>query len=273
MAIAFTATHTKTLISPSTGTADKVYGDDYVSATSHSVAVSGLSSTSGAVLYSTDATTLAQDANFTWKPSGAAGQGLVFAAGTATTDVAAFSLTRTNNNAAVATGVKWTFTDTTSAGGFLPFQILGGNEGTTNLLNLNKSGSLALGGSISLASGTQSLSTEAGSLQLSAVSGDLILSGDNIFANAVIQIGSVSTSISELSAGLIGVGTGAAGSFAGSLKLTNTQNVGYAELDEMTAPAGAANSARLFTQDNGAGKTQLMCIFGSGAAIQVAIEV
>lgn len=47
----------------------------------------------------------------------------------------------------------------------------------------------------------------------------------------------------------------------------------YQQFAEMTAPAaGAANTVRLFAQDNGAGKTQLMAIFASGAAQQVAIE-
>ena len=55
--------------------------------------------------------------------------------------------------------------------------------------------------------------------------------------------------------------------------ISNVTHTGYAHFTEMTAPAGAANSARLFTQDNGGGKTQLMVIFGSGAAIQLAIEV
>lgn len=42
---------------------------------------------------------------------------------------------------------------------------------------------------------------------------------------------------------------------------------------EQTAPsAPSANGYRLFAQDNGAGKTQLMVIFGSGAAQQIAIE-
>jgi len=42
---------------------------------------------------------------------------------------------------------------------------------------------------------------------------------------------------------------------------------------EQTAPAApAANGYRIFAQDNGAGKTQLMVIFGSGAAQQIAIE-
>ena len=78
------------------------------------------------------------DAKFIQGPT--AGLGPAIPAGTATTDVAAHSITRTNNNAAVATGVKWTFTDTTSAAGFLPFQILGGAAGTTNLLKVSKAG-------------------------------------------------------------------------------------------------------------------------------------
>lgn len=45
-----------------------------------------------------------------------------------------------------------------------------------------------------------------------------------------------------------------------------------ANLTEMTAPTGVANVAKVFAQDNGSGKTQLMCIFGSGAAQQLAIE-
>lgn len=45
------------------------------------------------------------------------------------------------------------------------------------------------------------------------------------------------------------------------------------QFTEMTAPsAPAANKAILFAQDNGAGKTQLMAQFASGAAQQVAIE-
>lgn len=42
---------------------------------------------------------------------------------------------------------------------------------------------------------------------------------------------------------------------------------------EQTAPAAApANGYRIFAQDNGAGKTQLMVIFSSGAAQQLAIQ-
>lgn len=47
----------------------------------------------------------------------------------------------------------------------------------------------------------------------------------------------------------------------------------YLEGIEMTAPAApAANGFRLFAEDDGSGKTRLMCIFASGAAQQVAIQ-
>ena len=47
----------------------------------------------------------------------------------------------------------------------------------------------------------------------------------------------------------------------------------YIEVNEMVAPAApAANKVRVYSQDNGSGKTQLMARFATGAAVQVAIE-
>jgi hypothetical protein len=47
----------------------------------------------------------------------------------------------------------------------------------------------------------------------------------------------------------------------------------YAQLSEMTAPsAPAANGVRIYAVDNGSGKTQLMALFATGAAQQIAIE-
>jgi len=47
----------------------------------------------------------------------------------------------------------------------------------------------------------------------------------------------------------------------------------YQEMTEMTAPAApAANSVRIYAVDNGSGKTQLMALFATGAAQQIAIE-
>ncbi len=58
------------------------------------------------------------------------------------------------------------------------------------------------------------------------------------------------------------------------LVLTNPSGAGEClELLEMTAPsAGAANTARIYAEDNGSGKTRLMVRFPSGASQQIAIE-
>jgi hypothetical protein len=56
--------------------------------------------------------------------------------------------------------------------------------------------------------------------------------------------------------------------FEGNVKIDK-----YIEQTEMTAPAApAANGVRIYAVDNGAGKTQLMAIFSSGAAQQLAIQ-
>ena len=48
---------------------------------------------------------------------------------------------------------------------------------------------------------------------------------------------------------------------------------GAVQLTEMTAPAApAANNVRIYAVDNGSGKTQLMALFATGAAQQIAIE-
>ncbi len=64
---------------------------------------------------------------------------------------------------------------------------------------------------------------------------------------------------------------------AGVLKVTDgsdgTTGGGGIQFTEMTAPtAPSANNVILFSRDNGAGKTQLMALFATGAAQQVAIE-
>lgn len=80
-----------------------------------------------------------------------AGRGIHIVAGTGTTDVALLSGTQTWNNAACATGVRFSITDTTSAAGALAFQVLGGAAAATNLISVSKAGkvdapSYAVGG-------------------------------------------------------------------------------------------------------------------------------
>ncbi len=59
----------------------------------------------------------------------------------------------------------------------------------------------------------------------------------------------------------------------GTTKLWNIGATGFMETIEITAPsAPSANGVRLYAQDNGAGKTQLMALFATGVAQQIAIE-
>lgn len=218
MTISATVTHSKTLIAPDSGAEDKVYGSDYVSASSHAVAWAGLGTNQ--LLYSTDATTLAQSSGLTFD-----GSTFTIAAGTVTTDIALLSLTRTNNNAAVATGVKIVYTDTTSAAGFLPFQILGGAAATTNCLSVGKTGDLSIGGGISTI-GQISVGASAAigiwnSTNLRIPSGEYFGWSSAADNSALSDV-----NLSRLAAGSLALGTGAANSFAGSLKLTNVTAVG-----------------------------------------------
>jgi hypothetical protein len=50
-------------------------------------------------------------------------------------------------------------------------------------------------------------------------------------------------------------------------------DTGYVEFNEMTEPsAPSSNGARLYTKDNGSGKTQLCVRFNSGAVQVLATE-
>jgi hypothetical protein len=67
--------------------------------------------------------------------------------------------------------------------------------------------------------------------------------------------------------------SGLARSAAGIVRVTEGSTGGGShELLERNAPTGATDAARIYAVDNGAGNTQLMVIFASGAAHQIAIE-
>jgi len=190
------------------------------------------SGTAGRILYVAAGPVLADSANLTFGTT--AGQGVFIGAGTATTDVAALSVTRTNNNAAVATGVKFVFTDTTSAAGFLPLQILGGAAGTTNLISVGKTGNLGISGTgvnpYNLSFGDSAGIAFNGSFIWVALSGPKYVTSfkaaatgigrDSVFTwstDANDATAAVDTGISRLAAGVMGFGTGAAASVAGTL--------------------------------------------------------
>lgn len=170
---------------------------------------------------------------------GTLGAGPSITAGTATTPVHGFSVTQTGNaagaalalfsgtwnNAASDTGVKIAITDTSSAAGSLPFQVLGGAAGTTNLFYVDKNGTglFGLGAAISAAGAFQWLGR---SLMYSPSDGVVRFTNNAGTSGGTLQLGGeADSSLSRISAGVIGVGTGAAGSVAGTLQLTALMGV------------------------------------------------
>ena len=84
--------------------------------------------------------------------------------------------------------------------------------------------------------------------------------------------GTIDTAFKRNAAGVVEVNNGTAGTWR-DLKLRNLLNTEYHQMTEMTAPsAPAANSVRIYAEDNGAGKTRLMALFATGSAVQLGIE-
>lgn len=59
-----------------------------------------------------------------------------------------------------------------------------------------------------------------------------------------------------------------------TVNLPGSHSIGgnLALIEQSSGPSGTANTGKLYTEDNGAGKTRLMIQFGTGAAIQLAVE-
>ena len=96
--------------------------------------------------------------------------------------------------------------------------------------------------------------------------------GGNALGLGIVPFGGVNWTISG---GHLLAGTDNAYDI-GAVGASRPRNVfwaGYQEMSEMAAPAApAANSVRIYAEDNGSGKTRLMALFATGAAQQIAIE-
>ncbi len=224
-------------------------------------------------------------------------------AGTLTTDVKVLDLSATwNGGAVVFTGLNFTVTDTASAATSLLMDLKIGtasnlsvgknllekknstNAQTFNLYNTTD-GTNYERGFMRWNSNILEIGTEKGGTgterQMALIKGTqnyLTFNGENsaarLYANgtftvpATLHIGfteaayynNIDVSIYRVGAGLLGVRNGSTGGAA-------------LNFIEQTAPAApAANGVYIYAQDNGAGKTQLMALFASGAAQQIAIE-
>ena len=168
--------------------------------------------------------------------TGVTGAGITINAGAATTDVQALSATQTFNNAAVTfVHEKHVITDTASAAGSLALQYLGGASGTTNLMSLSKSGALTVsvltidgGAGIDFSSSTLYVRRATAAYAFKETADGMLRTTRIRWDDSIFDPGD--TSLDRISAGVLGVGTGAVGSFAGSLKLTTLTHVS-AEVD------------------------------------------
>jgi hypothetical protein len=172
-----------------------------------------------------------------------------------TTNAPALSVAQTWNAGAVTfTGMLVNITNTASAATSMvaEFQV-----GGSSVLSIRKDGvANASGYVVAGTSGVAAIGTGAGVSGLNL--GSAGVAGWTASAGAVAA---VDTSLRRTAAGVLAV------------RADSAANGGALEFLEQTAPAaGAANTVRLYAEDNGAGKTRLMAIFNSGAAQQVAIE-
>ena len=210
--------------------------------------------TSGAIPYFSNTTTLAVSAllganqvvlgggagvapftnsGFTFAATGAAGEGVAIAAGTATTDVQAISTLATWNNGGVTfTAHKYTVIETATAAGSFHSLWLGGAAGTTTYMSLGKTGTLIIPNIISVGG----LAITSGSFYASALAVQIYRDYSLGWSGTASTNGAADTSLSRISAGLIGVGTGAAASFAGRLKATSYIAAGVAIANLNAAP-------------------------------------
>ena len=137
------------------------------------------------------------------------------------------------------------------------------NSSNSTLANLNVSGNSTL--SVLAVANTATFSSNV------TISGNLNASGNSTFNNVIVA-GTASISGNSSLTGNLNVSGGS--SFGGDISVSNGINISsVAHFTEVsTVAAAAANGARLYCRDNGAGKTQLMVIFQSGAGQQIAIE-
>jgi hypothetical protein len=182
-----------------------------------------LGGAANAILYEDSLGNVASSANLTFGPT--AGQGITLNAGTATTAVSPLALTQTWNAAGTTfPGLTLTITDIASAAGSLALQILGGAAGTTNLFSLSRLGAIVTPSTVT-AVGFYLGNGSAGWY----VSNRFTFGPTGIFGWGLTNgYDTPDTCISRLAAGVIGIGTGATGSVAGTLDATLYRAAGTA---------------------------------------------
>lgn len=194
---------------------------------------------------------------------------------TVTASAPVIDLTQTWNAGAVDfVGILADFTSTASGAGSLLMDL---RVGGSSMFKVSKAGSATLAASLFLAGGIYHSSYGSmawmsdGVIRLTDNAGTsftrLCFGGTSASEPAIQKNGTALQTVYADNSNYCGLATGALDVF-GAFRMSS-----FAELTEISAPsAPAANTVRLYAEDNGAGKTRLMCLFQSGVAQQVAIE-
>jgi hypothetical protein len=164
--------------------------------------------------------------------------------------------------------VSWEIGASQYTGGslsFTPSTTVGGTTFTTPVMNLSSTG-LAVTGALSASSDIRASGTSAANY-----TNTLVMDQASANSSRLLAFGSDGTTQGSLS--ILNIANDGSPATTHTFSSTGLAVTGVYEGAEQTAPsAPAANRYRIFAQDNGAGKTQLMVIFASGAAQQIAIE-
>lgn len=191
----------------------------------------------------------ANDTKIEFAPT--AGKGPAITAGTAVSDVQSLSTTQTWNASGVTfTGHKYTVTDTASASGSLHSQWLGGAAGTTTLMSLSRLGRITVNNGVR--TGVESGGN--GTVDITGYSADIGF-GSNValrWESTATITGANDTGLSRISAGVVGVGTGAAASTAGTLELKEVRSTTTKTLTDNTI---ATFATQTLGNDTGGGGT------------------
>jgi len=176
-----------------------------------------------------------------------------------------------NSAGTTCRGMEVAITDTACASDSTLFRLLAGAAGTAEKFAVDKDGGLLLNGSptavIQRRTDINQILFHGNSTNSTGIGSSAINPGIN-FGQAAGVFWTNDIPASGPDIWLHRVTTSILG-----LKASSATTGAALEMHEMTAPAApSSNRARIYAEDNGAGKTRLMVCFPSGAAQQIAIE-
>jgi len=175
------------------------------------------------------------------------------------------NVAQTWNTSGTPTAVKLNVTDTASNAASLLMDL---QVGGTSKFSVDKSGKVTFTTTGNLYATSSNISIVDGSsvaqinFNTQSANGLRVASDRPIgFTSGSANGSAPDVTLRRVAAGILGVRSGA------------ITDAGALSFIEQTAPAApATNGVYIYAQDNGAGKTQLMARFATGAAVQIAIE-